>query len=205
MLGLPPGTAVDRLRYAYEQHMADAVRSHDHARALSLSRAFDALGATDRSAIYSRVGRPGQDSSPAHSRSTPSIPARKVEPVLRMRFLVAVVAAPAALILIGSLIVNHAQPTPIAPMRPGMPLAAVTTAKVQTPAAPPPQATMTVTQSVSTPVFLIEVPLTAPTEANGMVRIGCEAPDGKSVSYSYAHRGQYVSCGAYSTPIMPGS
>jgi hypothetical protein len=56
LLGLPHDTDIAHLRYVYEQHVADAVRSRNTARALQLSRAFDALGGDARRAMYSGAG-----------------------------------------------------------------------------------------------------------------------------------------------------
>jgi hypothetical protein len=56
LLGLPHDTDIAHLRYVYEQHVADAVRSHNTARALQLSRAFDALSGDVRRAMYSGAG-----------------------------------------------------------------------------------------------------------------------------------------------------
>jgi hypothetical protein len=55
LLELDAGVSADRLRYVYEQHVADAARSQDHRRLLHLSRAFDGLPASVRAAMYPKV------------------------------------------------------------------------------------------------------------------------------------------------------
>lgn len=208
LLDLPPDTPVARVRYVYEQHMSAAVRSHDNARALALSRAFDRLPATDRRAAYSTIGRSagGPPIAPTRRAAAKAHRTPRRAPLVRKRFLVAVVAA-AALTFAGSLILNHSHtdeppttqrfvPTSVEP-------AAPPALPVMPPASPNPPAT--VTRSVQVPVFVTQVPLTAPTEANGMVSVGCQTSAGGVIDWSYAHRGQYVSCGTGSTLVIPGT
>lgn len=56
LLGLDAETSPDRLRYAYEQQVADAARRGDTRRALALSAAFDALDPAIRSKVYAGRG-----------------------------------------------------------------------------------------------------------------------------------------------------
>ena len=53
LLSADPSLPADRLRMLYETHMTAAVRGSDHARALALSRAFDALPPALRRGMYS--------------------------------------------------------------------------------------------------------------------------------------------------------
>ncbi len=55
LLELPTNVSADRLRYVYEQHVADAARSQDHRRLLQLSRAFDGLPPSVREAMYPKM------------------------------------------------------------------------------------------------------------------------------------------------------
>ena len=55
LLRLSPEVASDRLRYVYEEHVADAARRQDHRRLLELSTAFDALPQPVRQAMYPKV------------------------------------------------------------------------------------------------------------------------------------------------------
>ncbi len=63
LLSLAPDARPDLLRYTYEQHMADAARTQDLARARTLSRAFDALDPATRAKLYPGRGL-GQRDAP---------------------------------------------------------------------------------------------------------------------------------------------
>ncbi len=55
LLDLPIDVTADRLRYVYEQHVADAARVPDHRRLLRLSRAFDGLPHSVRAQMYPKM------------------------------------------------------------------------------------------------------------------------------------------------------
>jgi len=63
LLSLTPDAHPDLLRYTYEQHMADAARTQDLARARTLSSAFDALNPELRAKLYPGRGL-GQRDAP---------------------------------------------------------------------------------------------------------------------------------------------
>ena len=63
LLSLAPDVHPDLLRYTYEQHMADAARTQNLARARTLSSAFDALDPAMRAKLYPGRGL-GQRDAP---------------------------------------------------------------------------------------------------------------------------------------------
>lgn len=63
LLGLPANVDAERLRYTYEQHVADAASRMNMARAKELSAAFDMLDSVTKSRMYAGRGL-GQRSAP---------------------------------------------------------------------------------------------------------------------------------------------
>src|SRR5438067_2405460 len=88
MLDLASDISADRLRYVYEQHVADAARSQDHRRLLRLSQAFDALPRSVRHAMYPKASTGPASSSGglvAPPRPTPAAAAARTRRIGRRR------------------------------------------------------------------------------------------------------------------------
>jgi hypothetical protein len=190
LLGLPRDVSPDRLRHQYEQRMAEAVRSHDHVRALALSKAFDALPLAARRSIYSGTGQPAP--RPGHQREFEVRPmaAGVRQPRVRKRFIVALILVIAGPLVVGAIVKLRREASNGTPPAPPA-------------VAPAPIVPVTVTRSVGVPILMAQVPMDAPTQANGRVLVGCPSPDGRSITYSYGYRGQYVSCGPGVAPVFP--
>jgi hypothetical protein len=113
LLGVAPDTEIDRLRHVYESHVADAVRSHDLARAAALSRAFDRLPATSRRALYGSTSSTSAASGVAtyarrrRDARGDHAPATRVPPRVRRRFPVALLTAVALVIAVGLALKHH--------------------------------------------------------------------------------------------------
>ena len=71
LLSLAPDVHPDLLRYTYEQHIADAARTQNLARARTLSSAFDALDPAMRAKLYPGRGLGQRDAPPFPQTTAP--------------------------------------------------------------------------------------------------------------------------------------
>ena len=194
LLGVPRDTPIDRLRAVYEKHVDDAVRSHNFKRATTLSAAYDALPANSRRNLYSGNSTAAATPAPAPTkRKAPKTKTATARP--RGQWRRKALTWTIVLAVSGGLLALAIENKP--------------TNRYQTP---------NITYGPSTPANLIasepdhvdpgvdgvfEVPIDAPTDVDGMVRVGCEAGPSGPVTYTYASPGQEVSCPDGSPPIFP--
>lgn len=197
LLGLPRDTDVAHLRYAYEQHVADAVRSHNHVRALQLSRAFDALGTDAKRSVYSGAGT----RAPRFATNE----TRRQRPAVRFRSVAALVAVPALFVAVGAFALSRTNHPPTAqqPVFIGSTSTPAALSSVPARTLPPVvpatrvAATPTVTPMPGEVVLpgdeFLRVPLDWPTRSDGGIYLACDAPAGVGLTLE-ARPGNVLQC-----------
>lgn len=206
LLGLPADVDVDRLRYVYEQAMAAATRRGDRTRALTLSRAYDALPAATRQQMFprnkARATLPSRTAAPPiwpadHAQSPPK-PRRRPDSSAftisdrTIRLLIWLLGVPIA-VFAGVAIAGHEYDNSQAPA-PSYRQTMVP-AVVNVPSVPP--------------ASVLEghrrtIPNDAPTDASGWVDVLCQRKPGGPGYEIRLRRGQIAYCTNGATPTIIG-
>ena len=189
MLGLPPDAEVARLRYVYEQAVSAAAHRGDRTRALALSRAFDALPAGTRRAVYPTASGSAVTAAPAAAparRHSERVPRHRR---LRTRRVLAWVVLVPVCVAVG--------------------LGVVLRLHLALPTGDPPHAQYRKSGPSVAPARLVDghrrlVPADAPIDAAGWVDVVCQRRAGGPGYEVRFHRGDIAYCTNGAIPTIVG-
>jgi hypothetical protein len=211
MLGLSRDASTSRLRWAYEQAMADATRCGDRKRALALSRAYDGLASNTRRGVYAPVldagGPPQPPDPPSRVRSTFGEPARRGSERRRsksrrkailVRVVVYLVGIPVAVAAGAGYYVHNQQL--LSPVTPATNYTVQQIRPAYVPPAPVPPAPTIYPRRSNARV----VPVETPTDEQGFVTVVCQPRPARAGYAQLVRPGSIVTCSNGAIPKIVG-